>query len=122
MLRYIVRVLRDIVRVLRNFFVRYVIALAPSAHRVRTEPDCFCSRRAEIVLQAFILTLSTFVCLTSYTMQSKRDYSSWGAGLFAALWLLIGVGILGVKIIFTFLEVLNSLKCCRNKAAIASLF
>jgi len=66
--------------------------------------------RVEIVLQAFILTLSTFVCLTSYTFQSKRDYSSWGAGLFAALWVLIGAGFLGVSFTNSV-----SIKACTGK-------
>lgn len=50
--------------------------------------------KVEIVLQAFILTLSVFCILTSYTLQSKRDYSSWGAALFVGLWVLVGAGIL----------------------------
>jgi len=54
--------------------------------------------RVQIVLQAFILTLSVFAALTSYTMQSKRDYSSWGAGLFAGLWVLIAAGFMGVSL------------------------
>ncbi|XP_076807281.1 protein lifeguard 4-like isoform X2 [Clavelina lepadiformis] len=52
--------------------------------------------KVEIVLQAFILTLSVFVCLTSYTLQSKRDYSSWAAGLFSGLWILIIAGFMGI--------------------------
>ncbi|XP_026858050.2 protein lifeguard 4 [Electrophorus electricus] len=42
-----------------------------------------------IVLQAFILTTAVFAGLTAYTYQSKRDFSKLGAGLFAALWILI---------------------------------
>ncbi|NXY88244.1 LFG4 protein, partial [Alcedo cyanopectus] len=42
-----------------------------------------------IVLQAFILTTAVFVGLTAYTLQSKRDFSKFGAGLFACLWILI---------------------------------
>nr|XP_002130837.1 protein lifeguard 4-like [Ciona intestinalis] len=52
--------------------------------------------KVEIVLQAFILTLSVFMCLTSYTMQSKHDFSAWGAGLFSGLMVLIGAGIIGM--------------------------
>ena len=33
-----------------------------------------------LVLEAFVLTVAATVALTMYTMQSKRDYSSWGAG------------------------------------------
>jgi FtsH-binding integral membrane protein len=33
----------------------------------------------QIVLEAFILTAAVFVGLTVYTLQSKRDYSTWGA-------------------------------------------
>jgi FtsH-binding integral membrane protein len=41
------------------------------------------------VIEAFALTCAVTVALTVYTFQSKRDFSSWGAGLFAALWVLI---------------------------------
>jgi hypothetical protein len=33
-----------------------------------------------IVLEAFGMTAATTIALTMYTFQSKRDYSSWGAG------------------------------------------
>ncbi|XP_039625650.1 protein lifeguard 4 [Polypterus senegalus] len=42
-----------------------------------------------IVLQAFVLTVAVFLGLTAYTLQSKRDFSKLGAGLFACLWILI---------------------------------
>ncbi|NXE23059.1 LFG4 protein, partial [Ardeotis kori] len=42
-----------------------------------------------IVLQAFILTTAVFLGLTAYTLQSKRDFSKFGASLFACLWILI---------------------------------
>jgi len=42
-----------------------------------------------VVLQAFGLTVATVLSLTIYTFQSKRDFSSWGAGLFSMLWILI---------------------------------
>ncbi|XP_020641715.3 protein lifeguard 4 [Pogona vitticeps] len=41
-----------------------------------------------VVLQAFILTTAVFLALTTYTLQSKRDFSKTGAGLFACLWIL----------------------------------
>ncbi|NXD92011.1 LFG4 protein, partial [Chaetorhynchus papuensis] len=47
-----------------------------------------------IVLQAFILTTAVFLGLTAYTLQSKRDFSKFGAGLFAFLWILIFSGFL----------------------------
>ncbi|NXM81682.1 LFG4 protein, partial [Oenanthe oenanthe] len=47
-----------------------------------------------IVLQAFILTTAVFLGLTAYTLQSKRDFSKFGAGLFTCLWILILSGIL----------------------------
>ncbi|KFR06608.1 Protein lifeguard 4, partial [Opisthocomus hoazin] len=47
-----------------------------------------------IVLQAFILTTAVFLGLTAYTLQSKRDFSRFGAGLFACLWILIFSGFL----------------------------
>uniref|UniRef100_A0A4W3I5S0 Transmembrane BAX inhibitor motif containing 4 n=1 Tax=Callorhinchus milii TaxID=7868 RepID=A0A4W3I5S0_CALMI len=45
-----------------------------------------------VVLQAFVLTTAVFLGLTSYTFQSKRDFSKYGAGLFACLWILILAG------------------------------
>jgi len=42
-----------------------------------------------VVLQAFGLTMATVIALTVYTFQSKRDFSSWKAGLFSMLWILI---------------------------------
>ncbi|KAJ3612229.1 hypothetical protein NHX12_020505 [Muraenolepis orangiensis] len=50
----------------------------------------------KIVLQAFFLTCSVFLCLTVYTFQSKRDFSKLGAGLFAALLILIIGGVMRV--------------------------
>ncbi|NWX46908.1 LFG4 protein, partial [Steatornis caripensis] len=47
-----------------------------------------------IVLQAFILTTAVFLGLTAYTLQSKRDFSKYGAGLFTCLWILIFSGFL----------------------------
>uniref|UniRef100_A0A9L0IEV2 Transmembrane BAX inhibitor motif containing 4 n=1 Tax=Equus asinus TaxID=9793 RepID=A0A9L0IEV2_EQUAS len=47
-----------------------------------------------IVLQAFVLTTAVFLGLTVYTLQSKRDFSKFGAGLFTALWILCLSGIL----------------------------
>jgi len=49
-----------------------------------------------IVLQAFILTMATVVALTVYTFQSKKDYSTWGAGLFSMLWILILGGLMQI--------------------------
>ncbi|KAG8578013.1 hypothetical protein GDO81_010356 [Engystomops pustulosus] len=47
-----------------------------------------------VVLQAFILTTAVFLGLTAFTLQSKRDFSKFGAGLFAGLWILIIAGFL----------------------------
>lgn len=46
-----------------------------------------------VVLEAFAMTAATTVALTMYTFQSKRDFSSWGAGLFTLLWIVILAGI-----------------------------
>uniref|UniRef100_A0A8D2CVT3 Transmembrane BAX inhibitor motif containing 4 n=1 Tax=Sciurus vulgaris TaxID=55149 RepID=A0A8D2CVT3_SCIVU len=35
-----------------------------------------------IILQAFVLTTTVFLGLTIYTLQSKRDFSKFGAGYF----------------------------------------
>lgn len=42
-----------------------------------------------VVLQAFFLTAAVVVGLTAFTFQTQRDFSGWGAGLFAGLWILI---------------------------------
>ncbi|XP_053111425.1 protein lifeguard 4 [Hemicordylus capensis] len=47
-----------------------------------------------VVLQAFILTSAVFLALTIYTLQSKRDFSKVGAGLFTCLWILLLSGFL----------------------------
>ncbi|CAL8242592.1 unnamed protein product [Merluccius merluccius] len=47
-----------------------------------------------VVLQAFFLTCAVFLCLTAFTFQSKRDFSKLGAGLFAALMILIIGGVM----------------------------
>ncbi|XP_006769688.1 PREDICTED: protein lifeguard 4 [Myotis davidii] len=47
-----------------------------------------------IILQAFVLTTAVFLGLTIYTLQSKKDFSKFGAGLFAVLWILFLSGIL----------------------------
>lgn len=41
------------------------------------------------VIEAAILTFGVTLALTVYTLQSKRDFSSMGAALFAALWILL---------------------------------
>lgn len=46
------------------------------------------------VLEAFALTCAVTIALTTYTLQSKRDFSAWGAGLFSVLWVLIIAGFL----------------------------
>lgn len=48
------------------------------------------------VLQALGLTCAVTVGLTIYTFQSKRDFSSWGAGLFAALCVLLVAGLMQI--------------------------
>lgn len=48
------------------------------------------------VIEACMLTFAVTGALTIYTLQSKRDFSSMGAGLFAALWILIIAGMLQI--------------------------
>lgn len=48
------------------------------------------------VIQAFALTCAVTLALTFYTFQSKRDMSSWGAGLFSCLWILIIAGFMQI--------------------------
>ena len=33
----------------------------------------------DLVLKAFVITTAVFLGLTAYTMQSKYDFSTWGA-------------------------------------------
>merc|ERR1711990_78288 len=47
-----------------------------------------------IVLEAFGLTAAVTIALTVYTLQSKRDFSGWAAGLFSFLWIIIIAGFL----------------------------
>ncbi|XP_038045346.1 protein lifeguard 4-like isoform X2 [Patiria miniata] len=49
-----------------------------------------------VVLQAFTLTMVVTLSLTAYTMQSKKDFSSWGAGLYSALLILVLSGLLHI--------------------------
>ncbi|XP_065674581.1 protein lifeguard 4 isoform X2 [Hydra vulgaris] len=51
-----------------------------------------------IVLEAFGLTMAVVVALTIYTFQSKKDFSAWGAGLFAMLWIIVLAGFLQIFI------------------------
>ncbi|ELT96382.1 hypothetical protein CAPTEDRAFT_166128 [Capitella teleta] len=51
---------------------------------------------AHSVIQAFALTAAVTIALTTYTMQSKRDFSTWGAGLFSVLLVLIMAGFLQI--------------------------
>jgi len=50
----------------------------------------------DLVLKAFVITSAVFIALTVYTMQSKYDFSTWGASLFALLWVLIIASMLQV--------------------------
>ena len=45
-----------------------------------------------LILQAAGLTALVFVSLTAYTFTSKTDFSFMGAGLYSALWMMIGWG------------------------------
>jgi len=47
-----------------------------------------------VVLEAFGLTAAVTVGLTAYTLQSKKDFSGWAAGLFSFLWVIIIAGFL----------------------------
>lgn len=42
-----------------------------------------------VVLQAFFLTAGVVVGLTVFAFQTKKDFTHWGTGLFAGLWILI---------------------------------
>jgi FtsH-binding integral membrane protein len=50
------------------------------------------------VLEALVLTATATVGLTVYTLRSKQDFSYLGAGLGAALWVLILGGVLAIFI------------------------
>lgn len=61
------------------------------------------------VLQAFLLTMGVTVGLTLYTFQTKRDFSAWGAGLFAFLTVLMVGSMLQFFVANTHLEFVLSL-------------
>ncbi|XP_061769189.1 protein lifeguard 4 [Nerophis ophidion] len=48
------------------------------------------------VLQALFLTCAVFAGLTTYTFQSKRDFTKLGAFLFSCLWILIIASVMRV--------------------------
>lgn len=58
-----------------------------------------------LVIQAIVLTAVIVLGLTMYTFQTKRDFSTMGAGLYIVLCVLIAGGLLQVRIscIFVFL-------------------
>ncbi|XP_075909792.1 protein lifeguard 4 [Petromyzon marinus] len=57
-----------------------------------------------VVFQACVLTAAAFVGLTAYTLQTKRDFSRMGTGLFAGLWILIIAGFLGLFLRYPLVE------------------
>lgn len=61
-----------------------------------------------IVFQALILTVTVFLGLTAYTFQSKRDFSSLGSGLFAALCCLLVGSLLSCFIASSAMELVLS--------------
>lgn len=58
------------------------------------------------VLMAAFITLSIFIALTLYTFQSKYDFSTLAATLFAFLWILILVSILQIFIRSELMEIM----------------
>ncbi|XP_059488771.1 protein lifeguard 4-like [Neocloeon triangulifer] len=56
------------------------------------------------VLQAFLLTTCVVVGLTVYALQTKKDFSSIGATIFAGLWILLIGGLLQIFIQNTLFE------------------
>ncbi|KAK8757273.1 hypothetical protein V5799_000025 [Amblyomma americanum] len=61
------------------------------------------------VLQAFLLTMGVTGGLTLYTFQSKRDFSTWGAGLYAFLMVLLMGSLLQFFLTSSHLEFVLSL-------------
>jgi len=55
---------------------------------------------AKVVLEAFILTAGVFIGLTLYTLQTQKDFSFLGAGLFSVLLVLIFAGF--IQLFFPF--------------------
>lgn len=70
------------------------------------------------VVTAFALTCAVTVALAAYTLQSKRDFSSWGAGLFSVLFILLLASLLQIVLQSTALDF--ALSC--GGAALFSLF
>ncbi|KAK2194240.1 hypothetical protein NP493_1g05002 [Ridgeia piscesae] len=52
--------------------------------------------KVQVVLEAFALTCAVTFALTTYALQSKRDFSSWGAGLFSVLWIVVMAGFMQI--------------------------
>lgn len=50
----------------------------------------------DLVIKAFVITTAVFLALTVYTMQSRYDFSTWGASLFSLLWILLFAGLLQI--------------------------
>lgn len=48
----------------------------------------------DLVVKAFVITTAVFLALTAYTMQSKYDFSTWGASLFSFLWIIFFASLL----------------------------
>ena len=57
-----------------------------------------------VVLEAFGLTATVTIGLTIYTLQSKRDFSGWAAGLFSCLWVIIIAGFMQMFFHFQVVE------------------
>lgn len=65
------------------------VAISPIMYAyTRTQP--------ELLMQAGILTLTTFGVLTAYAWVSKRDFSAWGSFFIVGLWVLIGTSLLNM--------------------------
>lgn len=64
---------------------------------------------SEVVLKASLITVGLFLVLTLYTCVSKTDFHFLGAGLFAALWVLIIAGFM--QLFFPYNHIVHMVYC-----------
>lgn len=64
---------------------------------------------AVTVLEALFITMTVVIGISTFTLQSKRDFSFLGLGLFIGLWVLLLGGILQIFVQTTVLEIVLSI-------------
>ena len=75
-----------------------LVLLFTAVMGVMISPVVFMLDRTQpgVVMQAGVLTLSSFAVLTGYAWVSRRDFSAWGGFFMVGLWVLIGTSLLNM--------------------------